>query len=160
MDTAERLLAGHVVHEDEAHGAPVVGGGDGPVALLAGSVLEHQKTISASLRVYQILNIALHNSSYFFSLLLFNANLPFSLSELWQTRKIKCISLSFDCWEASIWWRGEWLLASLRKDHYRIINSQHLSRLPSGPPSVISLSFETLFQLINPPVREDFWHPI
>ena len=57
MDTAERLLAGHVVHEDEAHGAPVVGGGDGPVALLAGSVLEHQKTISASLRVYQILNI-------------------------------------------------------------------------------------------------------
>ena len=82
MDTAERLLAGHVVHEDEAHGAPVVGGGDGPVALLAGSVLEHQKTISASLRVYQILNIALHNSSYFFSLLLFNANLPFSLSEL------------------------------------------------------------------------------
>ena len=48
---------------------------------------------------------------------------------------------------------GRVLLASLRKDHYRIINSQHLSRLPSGPPSAISLSLETLFQLINPLVH-------
>lgn len=39
MDAAERLLVGDVVHEYEAHGAPVVGGGDGPVPLLARRVL-------------------------------------------------------------------------------------------------------------------------
>ena len=80
MYTAERLLAGHVVHEDEAHGAPVVGGGDGPVALLAGGVLEHHKNIFISF-FYSIfssqnyfcfteslsnIKIALNNSSYFF----------------------------------------------------------------------------------------------
>merc|ERR1719431_583935 len=35
MDAAEGLLVGDVVHEDEAHGAAVVGRGDGPVPLLA-----------------------------------------------------------------------------------------------------------------------------
>ena len=36
---AERLLAGDVIHQDEAHGSPVVGGGDGAVPLLARCVL-------------------------------------------------------------------------------------------------------------------------
>ena len=40
MDAAEWLLAGHVVHQYEAHGAPVVGGGDGAVPLLPRRVLQ------------------------------------------------------------------------------------------------------------------------
>lgn len=39
---AERLLAGDVIHEQEAHGSSVEGGGDGPVALLPRCVLEKQ----------------------------------------------------------------------------------------------------------------------
>lgn len=40
LDGVEGLLVGDVVHEDEAHGASVVGCGDGPVALLARRVLD------------------------------------------------------------------------------------------------------------------------
>lgn len=36
----EGFLVGDVVHEDEAHGPAVVGGGDGAVPLLPGRVLE------------------------------------------------------------------------------------------------------------------------
>lgn len=38
----ERLLVGDVVHEDEAHGSPVVCRGDGAVTLLTCRVLESQ----------------------------------------------------------------------------------------------------------------------
>lgn len=41
---AEGLLVGDVVHEDKAHGAAVVGCGDGPVALLPRRVLHTQHT--------------------------------------------------------------------------------------------------------------------
>ena len=41
MDAAERLFTGDVVHEDEAHGAAVVGGGDGTVPLLTSSILKN-----------------------------------------------------------------------------------------------------------------------
>ena len=37
-DAVEGLLLGDVVHDDGAHGVPVVGGGDGAVALLARGV--------------------------------------------------------------------------------------------------------------------------
>ncbi len=40
MDAAERLLVGDVIHEDKAHGAPVVGSRDGPVPLLPRCVLK------------------------------------------------------------------------------------------------------------------------
>lgn len=40
MNTAERLLVGDVIHQDEAHGASVVGCRDGPVPLLARRVLK------------------------------------------------------------------------------------------------------------------------
>ena len=40
MDAAERFLVGDVVHEDEAHGAAVVGRRYGSVPLLSGSVLQ------------------------------------------------------------------------------------------------------------------------
>ena len=43
LNSGEGLLAGDVIHEQEAHGAPVVGCGDGPVALLACCVL-HKHT--------------------------------------------------------------------------------------------------------------------
>lgn len=36
--TVKGSLVGHVVDEQDAHGAAVVGGGDGPEALLAGGV--------------------------------------------------------------------------------------------------------------------------
>lgn len=39
----EGLLVGDVVHEDEAHGPPVVGRGDGAVPLLAGRVLRKRR---------------------------------------------------------------------------------------------------------------------
>ena len=42
MHAAERLLVGDVIHEDEAHGAPVVSRGDGPVPLLSRCVLHHR----------------------------------------------------------------------------------------------------------------------
>jgi hypothetical protein len=41
MDAAERLLVGDVIHEDKAHGAPVVGSRDGPVPLLPRCVLKN-----------------------------------------------------------------------------------------------------------------------
>ena len=44
LHSAEGLLVGDVVHEDEAHGPAVVGGGDGPVALLASCVLHTHTT--------------------------------------------------------------------------------------------------------------------
>lgn len=44
MDAAEGLLVGDVVHQDEAHGAPVVGRRDGAVPLLAGRVLQAEKS--------------------------------------------------------------------------------------------------------------------
>ena len=47
LDGVEGLLVGDVVHEDEAHGAAVVGRGDGAVTLLPRRVLE-TKTISQS----------------------------------------------------------------------------------------------------------------
>ena len=40
MDAAERFLVGDVVHEDEAHGAAVVGRRYSSVPLLSGSVLQ------------------------------------------------------------------------------------------------------------------------
>jgi hypothetical protein len=40
MDAAERLLVGDVIHEDKAHGAPVVGSRDGPVPFLPRCVLK------------------------------------------------------------------------------------------------------------------------
>jgi hypothetical protein len=40
VDAAERLLVGDVIHEDKAHGAPVVGSRDGPVPLLPRCVLK------------------------------------------------------------------------------------------------------------------------
>ena len=40
MDAAERFLVGDVVHEDEAHGATVVGRRYSSVPLLSGSVLQ------------------------------------------------------------------------------------------------------------------------
>ena len=46
MDAAERLFTGDVVHEDEAHGAAVVGRGDGSVPLLARSVLRQRENES------------------------------------------------------------------------------------------------------------------
>ena len=33
LDVVEALLVGDVVHQHDAHGAPVVGGGDGPTSL-------------------------------------------------------------------------------------------------------------------------------
>ena len=48
MHAAERLLAGHVIHQDEAHGSPVVGGGDGAIALLPRSVLRSLELIGIS----------------------------------------------------------------------------------------------------------------
>ena len=41
MDTAEGLLVCDIVHEDETHGAAVVGGGDGTVPLLTSSILKN-----------------------------------------------------------------------------------------------------------------------
>ena len=41
-DIGERLLVGDVVHEENAHGAAVVGGGDGAKPLRAGSVPDLQ----------------------------------------------------------------------------------------------------------------------
>lgn len=38
LDAVEGFFVSDVVHEDEAHGAPVVGCGDGPVPLLSGCV--------------------------------------------------------------------------------------------------------------------------
>ena len=43
LDSVEGLLVGDVIHEDEAHGAAVVGRGDGAVTLLPRRVL-HAKT--------------------------------------------------------------------------------------------------------------------
>ena len=40
LDSVEGLLVGDVIHEDEAHGAAVVGCGDGAVTLLPRRVLE------------------------------------------------------------------------------------------------------------------------
>lgn len=42
----EGALVGHVVHQHEAHGPSVVGGGDGAVPLLAGRVLKTATKIS------------------------------------------------------------------------------------------------------------------
>lgn len=39
MHATEWFFVGHVVHENEAHGAPVVGGGNGTVSLLASRIL-------------------------------------------------------------------------------------------------------------------------
>lgn len=39
LHAVEGFLVGDIVHEDEAHGPSVVGGGDGAVPLLAGRVL-------------------------------------------------------------------------------------------------------------------------
>ena len=46
MDTAKRLLVGDVIHEDEAHGTPVVGSGDCAVALLSSCILHINKKIT------------------------------------------------------------------------------------------------------------------
>lgn len=49
LDGVEGLLVGDVVHEDEAHGASVVGCGDGAVTLLTCRVLEEgEKKIAHS----------------------------------------------------------------------------------------------------------------
>jgi len=39
VNTVEGFFVGDVVHQDESHRAPVVGGGDGPVPLLTGRIL-------------------------------------------------------------------------------------------------------------------------
>ena len=41
MHATEWFFVCHVVHEDEAHGAAVVGGGDGTVPLLTSSILKN-----------------------------------------------------------------------------------------------------------------------
>ena len=52
MNAAEWLLTCDVIHQNEAHGPPVVGSGDGSVPFLASSVLKHRiKCISDSLSV-------------------------------------------------------------------------------------------------------------
>ena len=43
MHAAERLFTGHVIHQDEAHGPPVIGGGDGAIPLLTCRVLKSSK---------------------------------------------------------------------------------------------------------------------
>lgn len=40
MHAVKRLLIRNIIHEDEAHGTPVVRCGDGPVAFLSGRVLK------------------------------------------------------------------------------------------------------------------------
>lgn len=45
LDGVEGLLVGDVVHEDEAHGASVVGCGDGTVTLLTRRVLVAKKRV-------------------------------------------------------------------------------------------------------------------
>ena len=42
MDTTERLFAGDIIHEYEAHGTSVVGCGYGTVSFLAGGVLNRR----------------------------------------------------------------------------------------------------------------------
>lgn len=44
LHRVEALLVGDVVHQDEAHGSTIVGGGDGAIAFLAGSVLHSKST--------------------------------------------------------------------------------------------------------------------
>ncbi len=39
VNAVERFFVGDVVHQDEPHRAPVVGGGDGPVPLLTSGIL-------------------------------------------------------------------------------------------------------------------------
>ena len=39
VHAAERLFTGHVIHQDEPHGPPVIGSGDGPIPLLPRCVL-------------------------------------------------------------------------------------------------------------------------
>lgn len=46
LHSIEGLLVGDVVHEDEAHGAPVVGCRDGPVPLLPRCVLGRRGGVS------------------------------------------------------------------------------------------------------------------
>lgn len=46
LHSVEGLLVGDVVHEDEAHGAPVVGCRDGPVPLLPRCVLGRRGGVS------------------------------------------------------------------------------------------------------------------
>lgn len=50
LHSVEGFLIGNVIHEDEAHGTPVVGCGDCPVALLPSSVL-HSETFLRICRI-------------------------------------------------------------------------------------------------------------
>lgn len=47
LNVLERLLVGHVVHEHDAHGAAVVGGGDRSEPLLTGRVPNLQLNLLA-----------------------------------------------------------------------------------------------------------------
>ena len=47
LDVVETLLVGDVVHQHDAHGAPVVGRGDGPEPLLARRVPDLQLDLLA-----------------------------------------------------------------------------------------------------------------
>lgn len=44
--SSERLFVGNIVHEDKAHGSPIVGCSDGPVALLSCCVLTRKTCLS------------------------------------------------------------------------------------------------------------------
>ena len=47
LDVVETLLVGDVVHQHDAHGAPVVGGGDRPEPLLARRIPDLQLDLLA-----------------------------------------------------------------------------------------------------------------
>lgn len=49
LNSIEGVLVGDIIHEDEAHGSPVIRRGDRPVALLTSSIL-HQHTQTQSHR--------------------------------------------------------------------------------------------------------------
>ena len=49
MNATEWFFVCHIVHKDEAHGPAVVGGGDGSIPLLPGSVLHTKFKIKTSL---------------------------------------------------------------------------------------------------------------
>jgi hypothetical protein len=70
VDAVERLLVCDVIHQDEPHGTPVVGGRDGPVPLLSGSILkEFLKIVFAS----EIFNLCLETFAIIYTDCFFEA---------------------------------------------------------------------------------------
>ena len=58
VHTAERLFTSDIIHQDKAHGPPVIGGGDGAIPLLTCRVLKSSKMSKNVLKISNEMKIS------------------------------------------------------------------------------------------------------